>query len=123
MPSWRRISMVRTLKYDALGWNAVVGCRSTRTQSIPCASRCRAVDRPTGPPPMTRTCVSSRRMSGFHHHAVALHAEIDRTVGAPDACLDHVAGLEVQRASCLHAHEHLPLLFLGEQRRDPLLHG
>ena len=53
--------MVRELMPRALGWTAVPGCRSTRSEVTPSReSRMEAV-RPTGPPPTIRTSTSRIR--------------------------------------------------------------
>src|SRR5690348_5262671 len=59
--------------------------------------------------------------SGLRHDPVALHAEVDASIGARDARLDDVARLQVLPAPGLALEKHLPLLRLGKQRAEPLL--
>src|SRR5262249_40479851 len=59
MPHWRKISMLRVLIARPLGKSEVDGCRSTSRQSMPKCRRPIAVERPTGPPPTTRTGTST----------------------------------------------------------------
>ena len=57
-PHWRYISIVRALMPRALGRMAVPGCRSARSERMPCWDRRIDAVRPTGPPPTMRTGTS-----------------------------------------------------------------
>jgi hypothetical protein len=58
----------------------------------------------------------------FRDDPIALHAEVEDAVVAPDRRLDHVSRLQIAGSIRLHPHERLPPHALGKEGRDPLHH-